>query len=300
VQTDGASGGNTTTYTPPAGMTQQYSVTDTTFMRAFGASQILTSSGDTGTRTITGDHAAKWIVSTMAIKASTTLPTYVADDTSDFTITTSNRNVSVTTQAGDLLVVYAGSEDSLDTIGTPSGNGVTFTLQQSVVTSNFATAYIWTGIDNTGGTNWSLNLALTGNSGHWGYTCVVFRNAAGFGNSASSTGVSGAPSVSLSTSSKSAVVVFSDDWIANDGSSRVWRTSNGITPTVGNGLELDYAFVNGAYTAYGAYYPDTGAAGTTTVGLTAPAGQKYSIVAQEVLAPAGTQVAGIFVAWLRA
>jgi hypothetical protein len=93
------------------------------------------------------------------------------------------------------------------------------------------------------------------------------------------------------------VVIFSGDWLAVDGSSRIWRTVNGVTPSTGNGLEKTYSTVSGGWTAYGAYYNNVGAVGTQTVGLSAPGAQKYNIVAVEVFSTSIPQSVAT-IAWL--
>lgn len=60
------------TITPPGTMTNQYNVTDGTFTRSYGATQQLSASGSTGTRTFTSGATTSWVASTMAIKASST------------------------------------------------------------------------------------------------------------------------------------------------------------------------------------------------------------------------------------
>lgn len=225
-------------------------------------------------------------------------PTFVASySVSSYTTTTSPKTVSVTTQAGDLLVVYGGSPDSVTTLSTPSGNSVSFTQQQAFATSSNCAAQLWTGTDSAGGTNWTLSCSSVGATLMWGFTCLVFRNSTGFGSTAGTTNLTGGPSLDISTQANSAIVVFTDDWNAIDGASRTWRTVNGITPSTGNGLELNYDRDSVNYTIYGGYYNDAGSAGTKTVGISVPTGQKYTIVAMEVLA--GNAVA-INAAWLRA
>jgi hypothetical protein len=208
------------------------------------------------------------------------------------------KTATVTTQPGDLLVVYAASEGGGYAISTPTGNGVTFTLGQSVAISNqWCNAYIWSGVDAVGGSNWTLSGTWGGPSSHWGLTCLVFRNSSGVGASASGNVDNASPTLNLtSTQANSAVVVLSDDWYGYDGTSRVWLTVNGITPTSGNGKEIDYTFVSGIYTVYGAYYNDVGVIGSDTFGLSAPTGQRYSMVALEVKGIASPVVT----AWLRA
>ncbi len=211
-------------------------------------------------------------------------PLFVASYSSDYTVTSTTSNATVTTQPGDLLVVYAASEGGGYTFSTPTGNGVTFTLQQSVSINNqWCNAYIWSGVDSVGGNNWTLSSTWGGAACHWGITCLVFRNSGGVGASYSYNVDSALPSLGLTTTQdNSAVVVLDADWYAVDGTSRTWLTVNGITPTSGNGLETNYAYVYNIYTVYGAYYNDVGLAGADTFGLSAPPGQRYSIVALEV------------------
>lgn len=226
------------------------------------------------------------------------IPTFVNSFSTGYTTTGSPKTVSVTTQAGDLLVVYAATADTATLLNAPSGNGISFTAQQTFTTSSNCAGYLWTGTDTTGGTNWTLSISTALGSLMWGFTCVVFRNSAGFGVSGGTTNQSGAPSTALTTQVNSALVVFSADWLAVDGASRTWLSINSITPSVGNGLELTYARDSANYTVYGAYYSDAGAAGSDTAGLSAPTGQKYTIAVMEVLAGSGTPTASV--GWLQA
>jgi len=202
-------------------------------------------------------------------------PTFINSYTTGYTAGTTTKTTSVTTQAGDVVVIYAANENSTSgTINTPSGNGITFTLQASVSQSSQCQIYIWSGTDTTGGTNWTLTLTRSaGNSQNWGGTASVFRNALpGLGIS-DTQGITFSDDTDLTsittTAANSAVVVMFTDWMANADttSSRVWQTINGSTPTSGNGMELTYVYVNGAYTVFGAYYPDVAAAGAKSVGL---------------------------------
>lgn len=228
-------------------------------------------------------------------------PTFVAAyNVASYTTTTTPKTVSVTTQAGDRLVVYGGSPDSATTLSTPSGNSISFTQQQNFAAGSNCAAHLWTGTDATGGSNWTLSCSSVGATLMWGFTCLVFRNSDGFGATAGTTNLTGGPSLDITTNqANSALVVFSDDWNALDGASRTWRTVNGITPSNGNGLELTYGFDSVNYTAYGGYYNDAGSTGSKTVGISAPVGQKYTIVAMEVLGSTSVPVSAT-VAWLKA
>lgn len=207
-------------------------------------------------------------------------PIFAASYSSAYNTSTSTKDLTITTQAGDTLVVYGGGENEGVTLSTPAGNSISFTLQQSIVVSGYASAYMWTGVDSTGATSWTLS--CTGGGGRWGFSCLIFRNTVGIGASNKTNAAGTAPSLNLTTTSNnSAVVVFNGDWDAQNGSSRTWLTVNGITPSSGNN-EIDYSYTSGVWTAYGAYYPSVGTAGSVTVGLSAPTNQTYSIVAVEV------------------
>jgi hypothetical protein len=219
-------------------------------------------------------------------------PTFItSDNVASYFSASLSKSLTVTTQVGDLVAVWAGS-DTLPSTATsvplnpPSGNGITFREIRAFVSDSFASAYMWYGIDNTGGTNWTLTVTSTSSTAVWGWGYAIFRGAGGLGASVlgyDATNI--VPAVPLTTSAaNSAILTFNIDWSAVDGSGRVWRTINGTTPTSGNGLELTYD-VSTAIVVYAAYYPDVGAAGTYTTGLSAPTGQTYALISAEVLGP---------------
>lgn len=214
-------------------------------------------------------------------------PTFVASysPATDWTVTTTPLTQSVTVAASDVLVVLAGSESN-NTLGPPTGGSLTYTLQQSVNVSGFASAYGWTALPGSGST---FTMSTPGVSGlHWGDIALRFSGTNGVGASAKTNSATGNATVNITTTqANSAIAVFITDWSATSGASRTWTTVNGNTPTSGNGLELNYTFVSGSYTTYTAYYPDAGAAGSKTVGITAPTGLTYSVVAIEILGTSG-------------
>ena len=70
AQTDGGSSGSS--FSTPGGMSNGYNITDGSFMRAMGASQLLSSSGATGTRSFGGTLTSKdWVAASVAIKGPT-------------------------------------------------------------------------------------------------------------------------------------------------------------------------------------------------------------------------------------
>lgn len=229
-----------------------------------------------------------------------TAPPLIASYATVFNTDSQPKTLSVTTQAGDLVVVCATSGNGIHAFGTPSGNSISFTQQQYVhIDSNWSDAAIWTGTDSAGGTNWTLSLSKAAQNGSFGMACLVFRGISGIGAS-SKTNVSGAaPSLDLTTTqANSAIVVVNADWNAVDGASRIWRTVNSITPSSSNMLERTYAYTASDHTVYVAYYNNVGSVGTKTVGLSAPSSQKYSIAALEIMMPSSSSATAV-TAWLR-
>jgi hypothetical protein len=212
-----------------------------------------------------------WTISAPSVTA----PTLVSEnEVSSWTTTTASKSTaSFAVQAGDVLVAYGMTENSPNGLSI-SGGSLTWTQQQLVNASNYGRAYAWTA---TASTSTSITVTFTrSGSGQYGGDVLVFRGSGGIGASAKAN-ATGAPSLSLTTAqASSAVVVGAVDWNAVGGASRAWRTGAGAL------TETTYATDPAHGTYYGGYHADAGAAGAKTVGLTAPTGQQYSIVAVEV------------------
>ncbi|HWB36041.1 MAG TPA: hypothetical protein VHA75_08460, partial [Rugosimonospora sp.] len=209
-----------------------------------------------------------------------TPPTVVSTGTSAYTNTTTPKTVSVTVQNGDIICVVGGSEDSPNTLGTPTGNSLTYTLQQSITAASHSPAYGWTA-PSTGSATFNVSCARTAGAGRFGISAPVFRGSDGVGASNSGTGT-GAPTLNLTTTQdNSAIVVIITDWNAADGASRVYTQVNSLDPT-----EVTYARTAGAYTVYVVVYTDAGTAGSKTVGVNTT-GTIFSAVAIEIKGAAG-------------
>ncbi|WP_445149843.1 hypothetical protein [Baekduia sp. Peel2402] len=206
---------------------------------------------------------------------SITAPTFISEnEVSSWTTTGASKSTaSFAVQAGDVLVAYGMTEDSPNGLSI-SGGSLTWTQQQLVNTSSYGRAYVWTA---TASSTTSITVTFTrSGSGQYGGDVLVFRGSGGIGAS-SKTNTTGAPSLALTTTqANSAIVVASVDWNAVSGSSRTWRTGAGAL------TETTYSTDPAHGTFYGGYHASAGAAGSKTVGLSAPSGQQYSIVAVEV------------------
>lgn len=210
-------------------------------------------------------------------------PTLVSETETVWNTTTSPKTTaSITVQTGDILVAVGSVSHSGDGSLTISvaGGSLTWTQQKEVSEVNYTQLAVWT---TTATSNTSFTVSFTNSfAGQMsGGDVFVFRATNGIGAS-NSTFNSGGPSLSLTTTAaNSSVVCFSTDWNAVDGASRTWRTAN-VTPTAGNGMEVTYFRDAATYTVYGAVYQDVGTAAAKTIGLSAPTGQKYSIIALEI------------------
>jgi hypothetical protein len=185
--------------------------------------------------------------------------------------------------AGDVLVALGLATDADASISTPVGGSLTWTLQQELNSAFFSHVYLWTAVVDSN-KSMTVTFTKTGDVGEqFGGSVLTFRGGAGgVGASAKTSSASGAPALALiTTTANSAVVVLNGDWNGADGASRVWRPA-GVAF-----VETTYNF-GGFSTVYGGYYPNIGAAGLYTVGLTAPATQKYAIAAVELTGTAAT------------
>lgn len=207
-------------------------------------------------------------------------PTFVAEYESLWSgANPATQTISVTVAVSDVLVVVALTQDNPITVSTPTGGtGIVWELKQSIVIVNYCSAYLWTTVIETAQT-FTLSLSKVGTAGgdDWGFNCLRFSSTDGVGASAKANAAAAAPSLALTTiQANSAIVVVNGDWNASN-AARTWRTGAGALTE----KSYVYAGVN-IYTIYVGYHADVGAVGAKTVGLSAPTGQQYSLIAVEV------------------
>lgn len=216
-------------------------------------------------------------------------PTFVAEYESAWNNSTSPKTISVTTAVGDVLVCLAVMENHVAGIATPTGGtGLTWTLRQSIVVTDYCQVYAWTATATTAET-FTFSIAESASTANfWGATVLRWSGSDGIGASAKTNVSSGAPSLGLTTTGEnSAIATVNADWNAADGASRTWRTINSST-----GNEQTYFRDSSRYAVYANRWNDVGASGSKTTGLSAPSGQKYSIISVEVLGSSGGPISG--------
>lgn len=208
-------------------------------------------------------------------------PTFVAQYATAFNTDTSPKTVlnAVAINSGDVLVAIAATESDA-TLALIENGAAAATLQRSNETPAFSKVYGWTYIapaEETITVSFSASVAP---GQFFGGNVVRFSNSSGVGASAVANGTSGNPSVTLTTTkANSAIVVIVSDWNAVAGT-QTFTTAAG-TPTA----LTDYPGDAAHYGVAIAYYADVGAIGAKTIGMSAPTGQKWSIIAIEVKGP---------------
>ncbi len=221
-------------------------------------------------------------------------PTYVNQYATAFNTATSPKTAmnAVAINSGDVIVGLVIAESGFvsgppDVYGTPSftENGAGSWTQRQIsptVNNDWVSARASTYVASTN-ENLTATLTSAGATTYFGGNLVLFSGSDGVGASNIATGVSGNPSVSLTTTQdNSAIVVMCGDWNATSGTQTFTNNFSG-TPTALTDFPGDAAHYGVAV----AYFPDAGAAGSKTIGMSAPTGQKWTIIAIEVKGTAG-------------
>jgi len=193
---------------------------------------------------------------------------------------------------GDVLAAVALAENALTphvAVTSLGSHPLTLRYDATQTTASFGFAESWGGVllaaDADGDT---VRFASTSGA-FFGGAAMSFSGSGGIGANAGkqlSTNEAGTVSITT-TGNNSTILVGVCDWNALDGASRVWATVNGFAPSAGDGTELAYFRNTTNYAAYIAYYPDAGAAGAKTVGVTTPgATMRPSVAAVEIFGTA--------------
>lgn len=212
-------------------------------------------------------------------------PTFVNSyGPANWTTSTDTITASVTVAAGDMLVVYSGIHNTALYHTSISGGGLTYTKRVEITggTTSWCSSEIWTAPCSSAQT-FTLSLTKpTGTQLH-GFRALRFSNVSSIGNVASGSASGSTPSISLTLAGNaSAAVMFSTDWNGVTGA-RTFRQPTGSTAFV----EVDY-YQAATWMLSGGYYPDAGSTGANTIGLSAPAAQKWTATAVELVGGSST------------
>lgn len=220
-----------------------------------------------------------------------TPPTMVASYES--AVTTSGTSFGTITgipvQNGDVLLVYGRSYDNSGADLLPnnpdsSGTEPIWTARQSIMISGYSSSRVWTGPVTVSET---ISVSLTGAAGISGhvksFTVYVWRAHGGIGASNKANANGATPALTLAgVAANSAIWTGNSDWNAVAGAR---------TPiTSGAGAYTEETYDTGTdYVSYDGYHADSGAAGSKSLGWTAPTAQRYAMIAVEIL---GVEAAG--------
>jgi hypothetical protein len=214
-------------------------------------------------------------------------PTFVAEYPTVFNTVTTPKTVmsAIAINNGDVLIDVSSKESEIDSpLGiTENGTSSWITIQADA-TANYAAIASWSYIATTGE---SLTVTSTKNASGapWhGSNVLRFSGSSGIGASAKSKGTTGSPAVTLTTTQdNSAIVMICGDFAAVAGTQTLSSTGGAGSGTLKTGFPGNS---NNYGVAIGVYL-NAGTAGSKTVGMTAPTGQKWNILAVEVKGVSG-------------
>ncbi len=220
-------------------------------------------------------------------------PTLTSQTSSTWTDTTASSEVSgtLTWNSGDRILVLGVTEDTANTISTPTATGLTFSaLGSALATSSNCWAHAWqatAGSSGSGAVTGPAGQVLSAMRGIW---CSAWGGSTGFVR----TNAQGSATDTLSitrTQANSAIAFIAGDWNAAGATSPGW---------VPSGFTQVQALAHVNVSAFAAYWGDQGSTGSTSYGPDGLTGsRKWTQIGVEVLGTTSTAVSGPLRAWRR-
>jgi len=176
--------------------------------------------------------------------------------------------------SGDVLVATGGAESQTSTF-TLTKSGGAFTQYTELDRVDYGDIYMGY---YKASTSEISTIYHSYSSVYNGGNLLRFRGVRGIGNIVSGYG-SGSPSLDITCSAGSTIVVAVTDWSAVVGTQTFTNSGGagsptGVTGYAGDGSHFGFAI---------AYYLNVGVAGVKTVGMSSPTGQKWQAIAFELL-----------------
>lgn len=196
-------------------------------------------------------------------------PTFVQEAETAFgTATSPKTSASIASDSvGDVLVSLGVGEDGGITTLIPTLTGETFTSQGlQGVGGATCRVDLRTAVIASAGAAETVSVARSGTATlWWGANILQFTASNGVGTAASNRStISAAANLSLTTTqANSAIAIVLADFSATDPTAWTWQSVNGSGPTIQTSFRdsAHYSFVIG-------WYPDAGAIGAKTIGIT--------------------------------
>lgn len=219
-------------------------------------------------------------------------PTLADYQSTNYTDIAANEvSASVTWSSGDLIVVLGMTDDNVNTLGTPTATGLTFSAVSGSPTNAAGTCkgYAWTATAGSSGSGAVTSTHAIDQVA--GISVFVFSGSTGIGGTAISAALGSTTTQSLTrTGTNSHVVQIWGDWNAINDTTVTW-TPSGETQRVAS-------FTSGRYTIFIASWGDQGASGATSYGFSGHAGgANMTAITLEIL---GTATTAVNIAWVTA
>lgn len=195
------------------------------------------------------------------------------------TVTTT---ASVTTQPGDVLIVEYTTNNGNAQATAPTGSThLTWTQVCKNTNGSYGGIGVWTATATVAET---FTMSMTGTGmGYIQWMCYRFSGSSGIGVTAYNQSAGSAPSMTVVTQQDHSTLVFIDsEYNAVAVSPRTWNTS------VGTPVEDFVGNQGTSITGFISHYPDSGTAGSKTVGMSAPTGQIPAVCVVEVMGTASS------------
>lgn len=193
--------------------------------------------------------------------------------------TTSLVTPTFTPNAGEVLVVKATTNDSLTTIGAPTGGSLTYTSRGAVTSGDFCYTTLYSAIVGSSPSSMAVTHTYGGAAGLRAVIVERWASAQLAGTPATNgtTTGSGAPSTTLTTAAANSIVSWvSGDWTPVVPAAYLYRSGANETS-----INDQSAAAGSPYVGYSAYQ-HAATAGSQTLGLSAPTGQAWSLLGVEV------------------
>jgi hypothetical protein len=186
---------------------------------------------------------------------------------------------SFTPSAGEVIVVKAATWDTGTPSGTPSGGGLVYTRRATAAPGGFNNyATIFTAV--VGGSPTSMSVALSAPATSY-HTMTVERwsnaqLAASPATNSTINGTSSPPSATITTTAANSAI----SWVSTDNNSSDPATRAYLSGAIESGLGDGHSGTDGVH--YYAYQA-VAAAGSHTIGMSAPTNQQWVMVGIEIL-----------------
>lgn len=197
----------------------------------------------------------------------------------NFLVGATNKDVTgIAWNAGDLIFIRGMTYTNTLTLSNPTNANLTITAVGTPTnTASTTKHYAWSAVAGSTQTSQTIACLLTGGANEGGLSVEIWRNHGGVGAVMTPvSGASGAPSATITTNSKSAISCQVGNFNQATGA-RTYLTNAGAA------VEWLYNDDATEGTSETWYHANAGTAGAKTIGMSAPSGMVWWLLAAEIL-----------------